>query len=1033
MNSYKAARRISAGIVFLIAAIVYIMTAERTGSLWDCGEFILGAHKLQVVHPPGASLFVLIGRFFTMIAELVSDDPRDIAFAVNIMSGLFTAAGAGLASYIAMIFGKKLMPTNELSNSDIIALSGAGIVAGLTTAFATSVWFSAVEGEVYALSTFFTILTFWAAAKWYELPNETTHDRWLIFVAYAVGLSSGVHLLSLLTFPAIALLVYNKKAKTPTLIGSLISLVVGMVAVVFVMKGVIAGIPGLWESFEIPMVNDMGMPYHSGLIPVILLVVGLAVGLMMYAKKTANYYLSLATMAAIVTVIGFSTIGVVVIRANADTPVNMNVPSDATRLLPYLNREQYGERPLLRGPHYMAAPQSVDREDRYGQVDGKYEIVDEKFSYVYAGKDKIMFPRIGHTEGPKRAPHNQWRKYLSNGDVSKKPPGQGYNMKYMWNYQFNWMYWRYFAWNFIGRQNGKQGYAPWDVTKGNWVSGIKFIDDWRLFDSDNYPEHLDSAAHNKYFFIPFILGMIGFFFQLKNRPKDFSSILILFLITGLGIILYSNQPPEEPRERDYVLAGSMFAFALWVGLAVVAIYNFFKKKYLSGNTMAAAGIGAVISILAPAIMLQQNFDDHDRSEHTAASDYAANFLESCEPNSILFTYGDNDTYPVWYAQEVEGIRRDVRVVNLSLIAVDWYINKLRRKVNDSEPLKLSIPESAYRGIKRNQLWFVNGGQDAAKDKPIPLAEELKFISSDRSIQRGRDRKGNEIVQYYMRTRKLFIPIDSSRAIANGNYNPTDSTTFSPIIPIQFKQNQDYITKAELAMLDILVNNINDRPIYYAITSNPEKMMGLDDYTQMEGLGLRLVPVRSESDRSLYIYGSGRVDADQVYDNVMNKWKWGNLNTHPTYFSSSYAAEVQAMKMVMLRAAVSFSENGQHQKAADLANKYFEVFPAVNFPYDSSIYPFIDVLIRAKDYDSAEKHVRILAETADSELVFIETLDENDFTAFQDKFQYSLRSANDILRDLSKFPNDSFVTEMTKLLGRYDIKKYQDIDRLDLSK
>ncbi len=1022
MTSFKGISRIISWTVFVIAAVVYFLTAERTGSLWDCGEFILGAQKLQVVHPPGAPLFMLIGRLFTYVAELVSNDPADIAFSINLMSGIFTAFGAGLVAQITMIFGKRILKTEEeLSQPELFTLAAAGLVGGLTTAFCTSIWFSAVEGEVYALSTFFTILTFWASIKWYDLPDTKSNDRWLVFVALSAGLSIGVHLLSILTFPAVALLYYFKKYEKTTLLGALLSMVIGAISVVFVMKGIIAGIPGIWKFFEIPMVNNMGLPFHTGIIPTILLLGGIAFALLRYAHKRNLHELQLFTMMSVMVIMGFSTIGVIVIRANADTPINMNVPSDATRLLPYLNREQYGERALLHGPTYLGEPKGIEREDRLGQLNGRYEKVDEKFSMNFDSKDKILFPRIGHSE--KRAQHQEWRKYLNEAGQGK--PSYAYNIKYMLSYQFNWMYWRYFAWNFIGRQNGDQGYYPWDKRSGHWESGISFIDDARLYDSEYKPDSLYSKATNHYYFIPFLIGLIGLFFHFKSKGKDATALLILFLITGIGIILYSNQPPNEPRERDYVLAGSMFAYSIWAGLGVIGIFQMFRKNIANVPSMAAFGVAAVLGVIAPTLMLSENFDDHDRSEHYGSRDYAANFLESCEPNSIIFTYGDNDTYPLWYAQEVENIRTDVRVVNLSLIAVDWYIEKMTWKVNESDGLKMTIPKEAYRGIKRNQMWFMNDPQEAGKDQRIDALAELKFIAGDRGIMRGTDRRGNQIEQYTIRTRKLAIPYDKSKAFQNGLLTPRDTANVVEKIPVTFKARERYITKAELGVLDIIASNINDRPIYFAITSNPEKLMGLDDYLQLEGLGLRLIPVKSKSDRDLYIYGNGRVDSDKLFDNVMNKWKWGNFDKEDLYINPSYGAELQAMKMSMLRASVDLSENGRHEKATALANKYFDVFPNFNFQYDSTIFPFIDVMIRAKDYENAKEHIEILANLTQEKLYFFESLDESDFSSFQEDFQYSLRSANDILRNVDKLEDPDFAKRMKELLGQYDIRQYQN--------
>jgi len=411
------------------------MSAERVGSLWDCGEFVLGAYKLQVVHPPGAPIFLLIGRMFTWVATIISDNPSDIAFAVNLMSGISTSLAAVFAGWITMMFGKIGMVgrEGETDEGQNIVLALGGLATGLATAFASSIWFSAVEGEVYAMSTMFTAMTYWAAVKWYYLPNEKDSDRWLVLSIFAAGLSIGVHLLSLLTFPAIALLYYYKRYEKQTLLGGFISLAVGLFAIGFVQKVIIVMIPTLWMNMDVFMVNSLGMPVHSGLIPTVLILAAIAYLTLRYAHKSNNYMLQLFTVSTILVTVAFSTIGTVVIRANADTPVNMNVPSDATRLLPYLNREQYGERALVKGPHYNAKPIKVDREDRLGLVNGKYEVVDEKFTYVYADKDKILFPRMGHTEASRPQLHGLWRRHTMGDDTGK--PGMAYNINFMMQYQ----------------------------------------------------------------------------------------------------------------------------------------------------------------------------------------------------------------------------------------------------------------------------------------------------------------------------------------------------------------------------------------------------------------------------------------------------------------------------------------------------------------------------------------------------------------------------------------------------------------------
>ena len=738
MMSYKKLSTITGWVVFAIAMIVYIMTAERTGSLWDCGEFILGAYKLQVVHPPGAPLFLIVGRLFTWVAEIFSNDPSAIAFSVNLMSGMCTAFAAAFVAWTTIIFARLALGDRdrELTQGEIIAACGGGLAAGLATAFSTSIWFSAVEGEVYAMSTFFTTICVWSMAKWYGLPDTPKSDKWIIFAVYAAGLSIGVHLLSLLTFPAMGLLYYFKKSKKITAKGFVLAAAAGALMIPIIQKVIIGGIPALWSNLELLMVNNFGMPVQSGIFPTILIIAALIFFAVRWAEKNKNGLAQRIIVAMSLLVISFSTLGVVIIRANANTPINMNDPSDPLRLLPYLNREQYGERPLVRGPHYEAEPVSTTKEDRYGRVGDRYEVVDTKLKYVYRNEDKILFPRIAHPDQNRPALYRRWMDYM--GFEKGTEPNMAFNIRFLMRYQIGYMYWRYFMWNFVGRQNGEQGLEAWNPKSGNWLSGIKFIDSAKTYNQDRLPETIrTNEARNKYFFLPLIFGLLGLVFQFRLRKRDWMALLVLFLFTGLGIIFYSNQPPREPRERDYVLVGSFFTFCIWIGMAVPALYTILRER-LKNTSMMPAIVASGLVLLAPAIMAFQNFDDHNRSGHYAARDYATNFLESCDENAIIFTYGDNDTYPLWYAQEVENVRRDVRVVNLSLIAVDWYINGLRRKINDSPPIKLSIPASGYQGNKRNQMYIRD--PEGAK-RPMALDAALRFMADD---QKCLQRKWNAI-------------------------------------------------------------------------------------------------------------------------------------------------------------------------------------------------------------------------------------------------------------------------------------------------
>ena len=1011
MLSYRKQHLYTGLLIFLITFIVFILSVERTGSLWDCGEFILGAYKLQVVHPPGAALYLLIGRMFAGVASIFSDNPSDIAFAVNLMSGMLTSFTAVMAGWITMIFGKIALVgrEGEVDQSGQYALMGAGLVAGLATAFSSSIWFSAVEGEVYAMSTFFTALTFWAAVKWYEMEDTKDSDRWLILSLFCGALSIGVHLLSLLTYPAIALLYYYKKYKEHNLIGTGLSLLAGVLAVGFLQKVIIVGIPTLWKNLELFTVNSLGLPFHSGIIPTFIIIFGTGYLVLRYAQKKGFYAMHLFTIAALLSVIGFSTIGVIVIRANADTPVNMNVPSDAMRLLPYLNREQYGERPLLKGPHYNASPIDYDTEERYGQVGDRYEVVDEKIQVKYNPKDMILFPRIGHNDQNRVALHNMWRRQLM--DDTKGPPPMSYNLKYMFKYQLGWMYMRYFMWNFVGRQNFDQGYFPWDLRTGHWTSGIQFFDEAKLFNMDRMPDTMKyDMSNNKYYFLPLIFGILGLVFHFFGNRKDFFVLVVLFAITGIGIIIYSNQPPNEPRERDYVLVGSFMTFCFWMGMGVLAIYDMLKQK-IKGNPNLGAAIATVLVLSAPIIMGFENYDDHSRKGHYGSRDYAANFLNSVDENAIIFTYGDNDTYPLWYAQEVEGIRTDVRVVNLSLIQVDWYINKLRSKVNDSPPIKLTMEPESIRGSLRNQVTFPLPEMNI-QERPLELSTALRTINDPRSLVQGAG---------FIPTRKFFISVDSNRVENNPIFNVPSGKALDTYIPINFPQAKRSLIKDELAILDIISSNFYDRPIYFAVTCEPSKLMGLNDNTQLEGLALRIVPWETPSDTGLGIYGNGMVDVEKCYDNIMTKWGWGNFDKFDTYINDSYNPEINAMKMAMIRTASKLMEDGDTNRAIEIANKHFEAFPHFNFPYDNATINFINILVRGGDFENAKKHMSILAEETRQWLEFYSSLSNIDMISFEGDMNESLEAARIIVLLAQRVEDPGFAQEINGMLGRYGVQ------------
>ncbi|MFN0033515.1 MAG: DUF2723 domain-containing protein [Saprospiraceae bacterium] len=1052
--SFKTLNNLAGWITFGIAVVVLGLAAEPTGSLWDCGEFIAGAYKLQVVHPPGAPIFLLVGRLFAWVGSMFSSDPANIAYSVNLLSAVCTAFTALFVCWSTTILARLILVgrDGEPIGGQAIAAVGAGVVAGLCTAFTSSIWFSAVEGEVYAMSTFFTAMTLWATLKWYNLPDTADADRWLVFAFFSTALSIGVHLLSILTFPALAMLYYFKKSKKPTVIGTLIAALVGMAFIIAIQKIIIAGIPTLWAFFDKLMVNTFGMPFYSGIIPVLLIFSGAIWFALRLAQRTRNGLLQRVVVALGVVVLAYFSYGMVIIRANANTPINMNDPSDPMRLLPYLNREQYGERPLIRGPHFDGQPTGVNSEERYGRVGDRYAIVDEKVDYEYSSGDKTLFPRLGDYSQGRPALYRKW---------IEKPSGEptfADNVEFFWKYQLGWMYGRYFMWNFSGRQNGDQGYYSWDPTAGNWITGFDAIDEGRIGNQAELPDFQKyNQGRNKYYLIPFLLGLLGMFFhyfrsknnlqETKNglvtagvvigllsivfrfafnilevdaypltvglagiafllffadaikRSPDFAAVLVLFVITGIGIIVYSNQPPNEPRERDYVLAGSFFTFCIWIGLSVVALWDMLSKS-LKG---AAAPVAIALALSAPLLMLTQNWDDHSRAHHFASRDYASNFLNSCAPNALIFTYGDNDTYPLWYCQEVEKIRTDVRVVNLSLIAVDWYIDQLRRKINDSPAVEMSIPREQLRGFKRVQIPYFAPRGEQEQD----IRQVLKFLAEEHKQESG----GGRAFDTYLPTRKMSIPVNKQWFIDNNTVSAADSTLIDTL-RVDIGRDKKYIIKDELAILDIIASNIGKRPIYWAVTCREDKLMGFEDYLQLEGLGLQLVPKKVKSAMDAYgIIGSGGVNSEQMYQNIMEKWKWGNFDKERAFVDRSYMPSLQTMRVSIIRLARQLVVEGKKDKAIALVDKYFEVFPQMNFQYDQFTAFMADIYSLCGAKDKAAAKIRDIAAQLEQQFRFYESLDAGFKKGYKQDQDYAMSTVQNLIKMASTLEDEALLKEL----------------------
>ncbi|MCK5766728.1 MAG: DUF2723 domain-containing protein, partial [Bacteroidales bacterium] len=868
MENYTKLNRLLGWLVFLIATLVYFLTLEPTASWWDCGEYIATAYKLQVGHPPGAPLFQLLGRFFSLFAF---GDTANVAMMVNVMSALSSSLTILFLFWTITMLGRKLIPRDrEMSDASMYAILGSGLVGSLAFTFSDSFWFSAGEGEVYAMSSFFTAITFWAILRWERVADEKHSQRWIILIAFLVGLSIGVHMLNLLAIPAIAFVYYFKKYK-PTAKGALLTLVVSMIVLSVIMYVIIPGIVSLSTAFELFFVNSLGLPFNSGTMVYFVLLLALIVIGNILTIRYKKVILNTIMLSFIFILIGYSSFFILIIRSNENTPINENCPDDAISLLSYLNREQYGTWPKLYGQYYTAP--AVDYKDASPQYirdkkAGKYIITNKREGTipVYDKRFTTIFPRMWSAQKPEhKRMYNQYAgnaKTIQVNGESRKRPSFGDNLSFFFDYQLGHMYFRYFMWNFVGRQNDIE--AQPGPKNGNWLSGVGFIDNTRLASQNDLPESMRNPAHNKFYFLPLILGLIGLFFQLNTSKKDTLVVALLFFMTGIAIVLFLNQYPYQPRERDYAYTGSFYAFAIWIGLGVMGIY-FWLKKYMGDNKLIPAGITLVALLFIPGIMAQQGWDDHNRSGRYAARDFGMNYLAGCDPNAVLITNGDNDTFPLWYVQEVEGFRTDVRVVNYMLSSGYWYVHQLGKKVYDSEPLTFTLTPDQYEKGRNQYIMYVDRGIKNS----VEVKELIDFIASDDERTKLPLTTGEKV--NYMPVKKLRLTVDSAKCVENGIVPIEMAHLIVPYIEWEVRQNALY--KNDLMLLDFLANNNWERSLYFANPNALEKVIDLDEYCHLEGAVYKFMPVKAKD----YIPGLGGIHANKSYDVIMNDFHWGNLN------------------------------------------------------------------------------------------------------------------------------------------------------------
>ena len=1024
MNDFKRINDIVGWAVFAIATSVYFLTLEPTASWWDCGEYIATAYKLQVGHPPGAPLFQLLGRFFSLFAF---GNVENVALMINIMSALSSSFTILFLFWSITMLAKKLYVKAEgdaMTSGQTFAVLGAGFVGAMAYTFSDSFWFSAVEGEVYAMSSLFTAIVFWAILRWEEVADHKHGYRWLLLIAYMMGLSIGVHLLNLLAIPAIAYVYYFKKYKYSTK-GFFAAGILSVLILAVIMYLIIPGIVELAGNFELFFVNTIGLPFNSGTIIYFIFISAVILGGLYYSRKKGKTVLNTSILALIFILIGYSSFFILVIRANANTPINENAPKDAISLLSYLNREQYGTWPLVHGQYYNAP--RVDYKDgnpvyTKDVKKGKYVIKDDRKGTVpiYDEKFTTIFPRMWSNQKP--AHISLYKQYggdkgtpvrVSNPDGSSDvlyKPTFGENLKFFFTYQLNHMYFRYFMWNFSGRQNNIESQG--EIEHGNWITGIGFIDSWRLGNQSDLPKSMQNPAHTKFYLLPLILGLFGFFFQLNKSKQDTWVVFLLFFMTGIAIIIYLNQTPLQPRERDYAYAGSFYAFAIWIGLGVLSLYDGLQK-YLSNKLLAAGLVTLASFLLVPTIMAVEGWDSHDRSGKYAARDFARMYLESCEPNAILFTNGDNDTFPLWYAQEVEGIRTDVRVVNYMLSSGDWYVDQMFWKVYESDPLPLSIDREFYSKGAQNYIPVFE-----KYNQRVNIREVIDFVESSDKRSQVPLQDGSWL--NYVPTKKLQLPVNKEKVLSTGTVKEKDADKIVDTIKWEIKQNALY--RNDLMLLDIIATNNWERPIYFANPHSVEKVFNVDQYCHQEGIVYRFKPTIAPE----YKPNMGGIDVDRTYEVLMNDdVRWGRLNEDDVIVDRESDRTQGIMKQNYLWLASALLTENKADSAVQALDRGLYFFPARKFVFDFYMLPWVDAYYRAGADEKADSVFRLIAGRYIEDLDYYSSLDDDHLAYYNDQLQESLAVLQRLGQVAQENKRAELADEMQQALmdnlGRFDLR------------
>lgn len=1040
-KKYKNWERILSYVVFLLSTVVYLITMEKSSSSWDCPEFIITFHKLEAGHPPGAPFYMLVYNFFS---HFFPGDPSSISVAANAMSAILSGLTILLLfRTISHLIRRSIMVRewgsmlSELPTQKVLVSLGGALVGSLLYAFTDTFWYSAVEAEVYSFSSFFTALVFYLMLRWEDVADDEGSDRWLVAIAYLMGLSIGVHLLNLLALPAMGLLYYFKRYDNPTLKGGIIATVLSFVLIAIIMFGIVQGVPEVAGWFDVFAVNTLGLPFNSGLVlHIILLFTALIgtyistlrrpanlmlirigflasvilmgipfmgsgwiiptliiIGLSIYLFKASSLHLrtiNVMVVSMFVFFLGVSTYGVILIRANSDIPMNQNTPSNVFSLRYYLSRDQYGKSPLLYGQSFASLPAyesdgSMKTKESTVWKPAQKNSPEDKDRYeattvreiVYRDDMNMLFPRMYNNTQPHYPEgYRLWSDMTGktmNVDErgsykSVEVPTFGDNLRYFFAYQVNYMYWRYFLWNFSGRQNDLQGQG--EITKGNWITGIPFIDAIFLGPQDDLPDFVkDNKGYNRYYMLPLILGLLGLFYQINGRRRNkeaFWITLALFFMTGLAIVIYINQPPYQVRERDYSFSGSFYAFSIWIGFAVPAIYSLIEH-YLKDRKAAGAIIATVLAMGVPALVLAENYDDHNRHGRRLAADFGRNYLESCEPNGIIFCNGDNDTFPLWYAQEVEGVRKDLRVCNTSYLQADWYIEQMRKDSYDSKALPIAWGMKEYGGEKRSLVYVLPLLKDT-----VDVANALAYAVSDDP----RLKRIPEIAQEidHIPSGKLSFAYNPAELLEKKIIYPSDSALMGDQkMHFDFSQKK-VLGKHELTILHMYEQSKMTRPFYYCITVGDSERLGMTPNFRQTGMAYQVMPFRTQ--------GTGtEIDVERMYDNIKNKFRWGGADRPGVYMDENARRTCETYRnMIFAPLADALMAKGDTIRAKEILNLSLEAIHPGAVPHNYSSLPLIKSFYNAGDIAKAEEISVALIESGLSALRWYYRLDTSKFVS-----------------------------------------------------